>query len=62
MNIKEAQHLRKDLEKNIAALLREFKESTGLVPMQIQLDMVCLDYANGTRVREISHVEVRVEL
>lgn len=62
MNIKEAQHLRKDLEKNIAALLREFKESTGLVPMKVDLAMVSMDYANGIRIREISHVEVKVEL
>ena len=62
MNVKEAQHLRIDLEKDIAALLRDFKEKTGLTPIAINMDMVRMDYANGIRIREISHIEVRVEL
>jgi hypothetical protein len=60
--VEAAKEARAELERNIAKLLVGFKMETGLTPHEVRLSMVCLDYTNGVRIREISSVEVRVEL
>ena len=62
VSIEAAKEARAELERNISRLLIGFKMETGLTPLDVRLSVVAFDFAGGIRVREISGVEVRVEI
>lgn len=60
--IEDAKEARTELERNIENLLVGFKMQTGLTPSEVRIRLISVDHLMDGRSRQLSSVEVRVEL
>ena len=62
MTTEEVVALRKRLELDVLALLRKFKEDTGLTPASVDVQTIDVTALGGTRRMELCGVRVTVEV